>query len=95
MLAEKTKNKKDEKAGWCGSFDVGGEKIWGATQPSRRLRRRHSRTNAQQTFADRLAVVLAEIRNGLEVRHQLPGQPHQLEHCAGTPAQAVGLTGRD
>jgi hypothetical protein len=27
-------------------------------------------------FANRLAVVLAEIRNGLEVRHQVAGQPH-------------------
>jgi hypothetical protein len=30
-------------------------------------------------LADRLAVILAEVGDGLEVRCQTPGQPHQLD----------------
>jgi hypothetical protein len=29
--------------------------------------------------ADRLAVVLAEVSNRLEIRHQLAGQPYEFE----------------
>src|SRR6478752_3921524 len=40
---------------------------------------RHSATKVRQTSRNGLAVVLAEIRNGLEVRRQLAGQPDQLD----------------
>src|ERR1700721_3141130 len=36
-------------------------------------------------FADRLTVILAEIRNGLEVRHQTAGQPDQLDIALTLP----------
>ena len=34
------------------------------------------------------AIVLAEIRNGLEVRRQLPGQPDHLDIALAFPLQA-------
>src|SRR5262249_25682165 len=35
-----------------------------------------------------LAIVLAEIRDGLEVRRQLPGQPDHLDIALALPLQA-------
>src|SRR5215475_14508595 len=35
-----------------------------------------------------LAIVLAEIRDGLEVRRQLPGQPDHLDIALAFPLQA-------
>src|SRR5450631_2114963 len=37
---------------------------------------------------DRLTVVLAEVSDGLEVRRQAPGQPHQLNVALGLAFQA-------
>ncbi len=37
---------------------------------------------------DRLAVVLAKVGDGLEVRRQAPGQPHQLNIALGLAFQA-------
>ncbi len=39
-------------------------------------------------FADCLTVVLAEIRNGLEVRYQAAGQPDQLDIALALPLEA-------
>ena len=39
-------------------------------------------------LADGLAIVLAEIGYRLEVRHQTPGQPHQLDVALALPLQA-------
>src|ERR1700736_2661747 len=39
-------------------------------------------------LADRLAVVLAEVGYGLEVRHQAAGQPNQLDVALALPLQA-------
>ena len=39
--------------------------------------------------ADRLAVVLAEVGDGLEVRRQATGQPHQLDVALGFALQAT------
>src|SRR5262252_7794762 len=36
---------------------------------------------------DRWSVVLAEIGNRLEIRHQAPGQPHQFDVTLGLPLQ--------
>src|SRR5689334_19071157 len=36
---------------------------------------------------DRWPVVLAEIGNGLEIRHQAPDQPHQFDVTLGLPLQ--------
>ena len=33
----------------------------------------------RKSRADRCDIVTAEIRDGLEVRHQAPGQPHQFD----------------
>src|SRR5271155_84368 len=44
-----------------------------------RLNWRHRTTNCAQGRADRCAIVTAEIRDRLEVRHQAPGQPHQFD----------------
>ena len=40
-----------------------------------------------------LAVVLTEVGDGLEVRHQAPGQPHQLNVALGLSLKAA--TGLD
>src|SRR6266478_540018 len=37
---------------------------------------------------DRGPVVLAEIGNGLEIRHEASGQPHQFDVTLGLPLQA-------
>ena len=37
---------------------------------------------------DRWPVVLAEIGNGLEIRHEASGQPHQFDVALGLPLQA-------
>ena len=37
--------------------------------------------------ADRRSIVAAEVGDGLEVRHQAAGQPHQLEVALGLPFQ--------
>jgi hypothetical protein len=37
---------------------------------------------------DRWPVVLAEIGNGLEIRHEASGQPHQFDVPLGLPLQA-------
>src|SRR5258708_854243 len=37
---------------------------------------------------DRWPVVLAEIGNGLEIRHEASGQPHQFDVTLGLPLQA-------
>src|SRR5208337_55819 len=44
-------------------------------------------------FADGRAIVLAEIRDGLEVRRQAAREPHH-RRSAGIPAQAGGWTER-
>src|ERR1700730_17954391 len=36
---------------------------------------------------DRRAIVLPEVRDGLEVRRQTPGQPHQLDIATGLTLQ--------
>lgn len=33
--------------------------------------------------SDDLAVVFSEVGNGPEIRHQTPGQPHQLDVASG------------
>src|SRR5205823_14358194 len=38
-------------------------------------------------LADGLAIVLAEVGYGLEVRHQPAGQPHQLDVALALPLQ--------
>src|SRR3978361_978876 len=37
-------------------------------------------------LSDGLAILLAEVGYGLEVRHQAAGQPNPARCCAGTPA---------
>ena len=37
---------------------------------------------------DRWSVVLAKIGDGLEIRHQASGQPHQFDVTLGLPLQA-------
>jgi len=49
--------------------------------------RRHSSTNFLADLADRLAVVAPDVRDGLEVGRQAPGQP-QLALCLGFRAPA-------
>jgi len=39
-------------------------------------------------LADRLAIVLAEVGDGLEIRHQAAGQPNQLDVALTLPLQA-------
>src|SRR6476646_10365071 len=45
----------------------------------RSIKRAAQRHEGTADLTNRLAVVLAEIRNGLEVRRQLPRQPDQLD----------------
>ena len=54
----------------------------------RRSRRRHSRTNARHTLRIASPLVLAEIRNGLEVGHETAGQPDQLDIALALPLDA-------
>src|SRR4051812_46154734 len=49
---------------------------------------RHSATNSRQTSRMAFAIVLAEIRDGLEVRRQLPCQPDHLDITLAFPLQA-------
>ena len=55
----------------------------------------HGPTQLNELPADpayRLAVVLSEIRNRLEIRHQSPGEPHHLDIALGLSFQpATGL----
>src|ERR1044072_8074160 len=48
---------------------------------------RHSATNSRQT-SHGLAIVLSEVRDRLEVRHQLPGQPDHLDIAQAFSLQA-------
>ena len=52
------------------------------------FRSRHSRTNSPAHAADRRAIVLAEVRDRLEVRRQAAGEPHQLDIALGLALQA-------
>jgi hypothetical protein len=41
-------------------------------------------------LASRLAVVSAKVGKGFEIRHQTPGQPHQLDVALCFPLKAPG-----